>query len=79
MAYLKELVSPSNDLLHIDASQARIRAWHAMIAPYVANDTGQDMEIKDEPASWGNHSEYRLLDNNNNFFIRKRESINRLP
>ena len=78
VAYLKELVNPANGLLHVDASQARIRAWHELIAPYVANDTGQDMEIKDEPAPWGNHSEYRLLDNNNNFFIRKRESINRL-
>ena len=50
-----------------------------MIAPYVANDTGEDMEIRDEPAPWGNHSEYRLIEKNNNFFIRKRESINALP
>lgn len=77
--YLKQLVSPVNDLLHVDRSTARILAWQAMIAPYVANDTGEDMEIRDEPAPWGNHSEYRLIENNNNFFIRKRESINALP
>jgi hypothetical protein len=30
------------------------------------------MEIKDRPASWGNHGEYRLMDEGiNNFFVVK--------
>lgn len=29
--------------------------------PYVDNDTGEDTEIKDQPASWGQHPKYRLL------------------
>ena len=32
------------------------------------------MNIYDKPASWGNHSEYRLLEDNNNFFKVKAES-----
>ena len=45
--------------------------------PYVANDTGEDMEIVDQPAWWGNHSEYRLLDPNpdTNFFRVKAASV----
>ena len=47
-----------------------------MIWPYIANDTGEDMSISDAPASWGNHHEYRLLeDSSNNWFKVKAESI----
>ena len=80
ISYLKEIVGESNGLLHYDASKARIEAWQEKIAPYVANDTGEDMEIKDQPASWGNHHEYRLLeDGENNFFRVKAATINALP
>ena len=35
-----------------------------------------NMTLRDIPASWGNHSEYRLLENNsNNWFKVKAESI----
>ncbi|MGN0187096.1 MAG: CotH kinase family protein [Paludibacteraceae bacterium] len=62
--YIKELASPSNDYFYTDNSIERIRAWHAMISPYVANDTGEDMIIDDVPASWGNCPFYRLLSGN---------------
>ena len=80
IAYLKDIVDEANGLLHYDASKARIEAWQQRIAPYVANDTGEDMEIKDEPAGWGNHDEYRLLeDGMNNFFRVHTATINALP
>ncbi len=76
---LKELVDPANNLFHMDASIPRIRAWQEKIGPYVSNDTGEDMEIKDQPAGWGNHPEYRLMDpGSNNFFRVKAETINKL-
>ena len=80
VAYLKELVEAKNALLDRASSQARIRAWQARIEPYIDNDTGEDTAIEDKPASWGNHSEYNLLKNNNdNFFNAKAASINALP
>ena len=66
--YLQELCKEGG-AFHYKTSATRIRAWQSSIAPYVTNDTGEDMEIKDRPASWSNHGEYRLLeDNQNNFF-----------
>ena len=74
---LQELVDPANDLFHMDASVPRIKAWQDKISSYVSNDTGEDMSIKDQPASWGNHGEYRLVDTgSNNWFRVKTEVIN---
>lgn len=83
-AYIKELASPDNDYFYTDRSMARIRAWHAAIEPYVANDTGEDMVIADVPAEWGNCPFYRLLSGNErggsdgeaNWFRTKINSIN---
>lgn len=74
---LQELVDPTKDLFHMNASVPRIKAWQEKIAPYVDNDTEEDTEIYDAPAYWGNHGEYRLMDTgSNNFFRVKAESIN---
>ena len=75
ISYLKELVDSSKGYFDQTSSVSRINAWHNKISPYITNDTGEDMEIKDRPASWGNHSEYRLWENSsNNFFKVKAES-----
>jgi len=76
-AYIKELAA-SDDLFKTEGSIARITAWQSMIYSYIANDTNEDMQIIDIPASWGNCSFYRLLsgDNNTNFFKAKIHSIN---
>lgn len=66
--YLYELCDPANDLFEPNKSKARILNWHAMINGHISNDTGEDMEIIDRPASWGNCYFYRLLEPNNNFF-----------
>lgn len=66
--YLNELANKNTDLFHVDKSIPRILNWHRLIRPYVANDTGEDMEIVDKQASWGNADFYRLLDANNNYF-----------
>ncbi len=80
VAYLKELVKTGNGLMDRAAAQVRIRAWQQMVAPYVSNDTGEDMVIEDKPAPWSNHSEYNLLKiSNDNFFTVKAASINALP
>lgn len=73
---LMELIDPANGLLDMDASIARIENWQSTIRDYVSNDTGEDMNIYDQPAFWGTHPEYRLLDRgSNNFFKVKAESI----
>ena len=76
---LQELADPSKDLFHMNASVPRIQAWQQKIAPFVSNDTGEDMSINDEPASWSNHNEYRLTDTgSNNFFQVKTQTINNM-
>ena len=68
--------TPGAEPLSLWPAQARIRAWHSKIAPYIDNDTGEDTSIEDKPASWGNHSEYNLLrSDGNNFFTVKAASI----
>lgn len=74
---LHELCGTAGEF-HYTRSIARIKAWHALIDGYVDNDTEEDCQIKDRPASWGNHSEYRLwesTDPNTNWFIVKAASI----
>lgn len=59
--YIAMLIDPSKGLFDAKASIARIKEWHAMIAPYIGNDTGSAQSIKDRPASWGQCHYYRLL------------------
>jgi spore coat protein CotH len=74
--YLKDFTDLQGPLFGWKASQTRINSWINLIQPYVPNDTGEDMEIKDRPASWGNHPEYRILSyGKNNWFKVKTESI----
>lgn len=73
---LRELVDPENSLMDVDSSMERIRAWQSAIEPYVSNDTGEDMRIYDEAASWGNLQNYKLLDKGfNNYFEVKAQTI----
>ena len=75
---LLSLCSASRRLFYYDASMERIRNWHKLIAEHIDNDTGEDCLIEDKPASWGNHSEYRLLElGGNNYFQVKTSSINK--
>ena len=70
-------------LMAANASIARIQAFQNKIRNYVSNDTGEDMNINDYPASWGNYSGYRLLSggigdgeyNEANYFKTKINSI----
>ncbi len=75
--HLLALIDEKNNLLDAKKSATRLKAWHKLIAPHVANDTGEDMVISDVPASWGNASFYRVLsgDDNTNFFRVKANSI----
>ncbi len=63
-SYITELASPGKNLFNAESSMSRIVQWQNMISPYVANDTGEDMNIQDLPASWGTESYYRLLSGN---------------
>jgi hypothetical protein len=74
---LNELIDPANDLFYYQHSIDRINGWHAMIRYYIVNDTEEDCELKDRPASWGNIYDYRILDANSsmNFFKVKAESL----
>lgn len=73
---LLELASDDNDYLNATSSIERCKAWQASVCDFVRNDTGEDCEIRDVPASWGNHGEYRVIeDGANNFFRVKIQSI----
>ncbi|MDD3077884.1 MAG: CotH kinase family protein [Paludibacter sp.] len=67
-SYLHELADSNNDYFYIDNSINRIQNWQNRIKDYIENDTGEDMSLIDQPASWGNCGFYRLIDTNNNFF-----------
>ena len=67
-SYINELANSNNDYFNASKSAARIINWQQMIRDYIPNDTGEDMQITDKPASWGNCGFYRLLGNSNNFF-----------
>ncbi len=77
---LKEICAEKSGLLYYKASAERIRKWQMLIGNYVDNDTEEDCKIKDRPASWGNHHEYRLLEEGAdvNFFRVKAEAVNKL-
>ena len=74
---LKELVNPGNDLFQMTRSVNRIKLWQKNIEPFISNDTGEDMIIKDRPASWGRVGDYRVMDTgSSNFFKVKAQTIN---
>ena len=75
VSYFHELCNPDNDLFYYTKSIDRIKKWHTLISPFVNNDTGEDMSIKDMPASWGNRAEYRLLSTTNNYFIIRAQNL----
>ena len=58
---LLKLVGENEGLFYYTASIQRIKDWQERIREYVPNDTGEDCEIYDAPAPWGNKDEYRLL------------------
>jgi hypothetical protein len=60
------------------AATQRILDWQAKIRTYISNDTGEDMEIRDEPASWGHIGNYKLTSTSNNYFTVKAQTINTL-
>jgi hypothetical protein len=68
VSYLKALNVPTDDLFYVDKSTERIKTWQTLIFSYLPNDTEEDMELNDVPASWGNCGYYRLLGSTNNFF-----------
>jgi spore coat protein CotH len=75
---LKRLVDPAYGLMNQQAATQRILDWQEKIKSYISNDTGEDMEIKDRPASWGRVGDYRLMSTNNNYFTVKAETINKM-
>ena len=71
--YLRDLAT---GLLTYESSIQRISRWQGMISVLIANDTGEDMKLRDVPASWGNHPEYRVVeDGETNFFRAKCASL----
>lgn len=75
-SYLKELSSETGTLCGPEASMERIGLWQKEISPYVSNNTGEGCEIKDRPASWSNHREYRIMtDGPDNWFRVKCTSL----
>ena len=75
---LKRLVDPANGLMDQASATQRILDWQSKIQDYITNDTGEDMEIKDRPASWGRVGDYRLMSTGNNYFTVKAQTINNL-
>ena len=75
---LKRLVDPAYGLMDTESARQRILDWQSKIQNYITNDTGEDMEIKDRPASWGRVGDYRLMSTSNNYFTEKANTINKL-
>ena len=75
ISYLKELCVAEGGLNTEAAAARRISEWQDAIAPYVSNDTNEDMTISDKPADWSNHKEYRLLSSDGNNFFRVKAGI----
>lgn len=81
--YLKQIVSDP-DLMQPDAAIARVKHFESLIAPYVQNDTGEDMVIEDKPRQDDGDIDYRLLTGNDNgangsnFFKTKKRAIDKL-
>ena len=75
---LKRLVDPSSGLMDQATATQRIKVWQSRIQDYIKNDTGEDQEIKDRPASWGSYGDYRLMSTSNNYFTEKAKVINNL-
>ncbi len=69
ISYINELCNSSNDFFEYSKSALRINKWQGLIRNHIWNSTGEDMEIFDRPASWGNCAFYRLLGTTNNYFI----------
>ena len=81
--YRKEMVrmiTAGNGFMDYKTATERIRTYQSRIKHYTKNDTGDGMVVEDRPASWGNHPEYRLLDDgmNVNFFKVKAQTIRAL-
>ena len=75
---LKRLVDPAYGLMDTESARQRILDWQSKIQNYIVNDTDEDMEIKDRPASWGRVGDYRLMSTSNNYFTEKANTINKL-
>ncbi|MBP5332662.1 MAG: CotH kinase family protein [Bacteroidales bacterium] len=72
--YLQELCAEGG-LFSYTSSAARIRTWQESIKYYVQNDTKEDNKMADRPATWSNHTEYRLLEDGDNNFFRVKASV----
>lgn len=74
--YLRTLAE-SDYLMEPNAAMDRVSHFHDLIRDYITNDTGEDMVIIDQPASWGDYDDYRLLegDYTTNFFLAKAASL----
>lgn len=75
ISYIKELCNSNNDYFTADKSIARIINWQNRIRTFVPNDTREDTQILDKPASWGNCSFYRLTEPTNNYFTIRAANI----
>lgn len=80
--YLRQIVS-DRELMEPSAAIARVRGFQSLIGDYVENDTGEDMQIQDSPAWWGN-IDYKLLSGDNqgtdgsNFFRTKALAVGQM-
>lgn len=75
---LQRLVDPANGLMDATSAMARIADWQSRIRNYISNDTGEDMQIEDKPADWGNIGDYNLMTPDNNYFMIKAQTINNM-
>ena len=73
--FLRELGADGNQWFGYDASTFRIRNWQRLLEPHLVNDTGEDQILQDRPASWGNHSEYRVLEDGKDNWFRVKSQI----
>lgn len=82
-SYIKQIAS-SAELMEPAAASARVAQLQSIIREYVPNDTREDCSLIDQPASWSDCPNYRLLtggvgdgkSSESNYFMTKAASIN---
>ena len=72
--YLREL-SEDNSPFCYESSMERINEWKDLISPWLNNDTGEDQVLRDRPAGWSNHQEYRIWEDGSTNWFRVKQSV----
>ena len=77
--HLYDLIDPYNFYFNIESAPGLIKKLMKKVNPYVSNDTGINMIVRDAPASWSSTPDYRMTDYSEyNYFLVKSQTISKI-